>query len=199
MHSYFLPCSDCDINLGFVLDGSASIEGSKRGNFLKMVNFVKDMIHAFTKLSQQVHVGTVVYSTKAQIILRFGTKGTEEKIDQILDSTHYPGQGSLTGNALKEAWNNMFVGAPRGRDNILLLMTDGPSNDDIKKPSKWLKGPGVKLFVIGLGNGYDTSQLNTIASEPLEQHVFTKQYDELKTSVQEIRNKLCGFNSDQSK
>ena len=56
-----------------------------------MVNFVKDMIHAFVKLSQQVHVGTLVYSTNSSLILSFGTKGTEKVIDQILDNIHYPG------------------------------------------------------------------------------------------------------------
>jgi hypothetical protein len=67
------------------------VEGTRRGNFLKMINFVKDMIHAFVELSQQVHVGTLVYSTNSSVILSFGTKGTEKVIDQILDSVHYPG------------------------------------------------------------------------------------------------------------
>lgn len=88
---YIVVSTDCDINLGFVLDGSASVEGTKRGNFLKMINFVKDTIHTFVELSQQVHVGTLVYSTNSSLILSFGTKGTEKVIDQILDNIHYPG------------------------------------------------------------------------------------------------------------
>lgn len=193
---YFL--TDCDINLGFVLDGSASIEGTKRGNFLKMINFVKDIIHEFTELSRQVHVGTLIYSTKTTVVFTFGTKGTEEMIDRLLDNVHYPGQGSLTGNALKESWNTIFSAAPRGRKGVLLLLTDGPSNDDVAAPSKWIKDAGVELFVIGLGNAYDERQLNTMASGPTEEHVMIKQYDELKSSVQEVRNKLCGFNANQS-
>lgn len=94
MKANFVLCyfqTDCNINLGFVLDGSASVEGTRRGNFLKMINFVKDTIHEFVKLSQQVHVGTLVYSTRTSVILSFGTKGTEKVIDQLLDKIVYPG------------------------------------------------------------------------------------------------------------
>ena len=94
MKANFVLCcfqTDCNINLGFVLDGSASVEGTRRGNFLKMINFVKDTIHEFVKLSQQVHVGTLVYSTRTSVILSFGTKGTEKVIDQLLDKILYPG------------------------------------------------------------------------------------------------------------
>ncbi|CAB3996086.1 partial [Paramuricea clavata] len=187
----------CNINLGFVLDGSASVEGTRRGNFLKMINFVKDMIHAFVELSQQVHVGTLVYSTNSSVILSFGTKGTEKVIDQILDSVHYPGQGSLTGKAIKDAWNQMFSSVPRGRKSKLLLLTDGPSNDDVKMPSKWLRDNGVEMFIIGLGKGYDQGQLQDMASQPSDQHIMIKDYDDLRTSIQEARNKICGFNANQ--
>ena len=180
------------------MDGSASVEGTKRANFLKMINFVKDIIHEFTVLSRQVHVGTLVYSTNTSVVLTFGTKGTEEMIDRLLDNVRYPGQGSLTGNALKESWNSMFSSVPRGRKSKLLLLTDGPSNDDIAGPSKWIKDSGVELFAIGLGTAYDEKQLNIIASGPTEQHVMIKQYDELKTSVQEVRDKVCGFSADES-
>ena len=67
------------------------MEGTRRGNFLKMINFVKDTIHEFVKLSRQVHVGTLVYSTKTAVILSFGAKGTERVVDQLLDNIHYPG------------------------------------------------------------------------------------------------------------
>ena len=87
----------------------------------------------------------------------------------------------------------MFSAVPRGRKSKLILLTDGPSNDDIKMPSKWLRDNGVEIFVIGLGKGYDDTQLRDIASMPSDQHIFYKEYDDLRNSVQEIRNKVCAF------
>lgn len=91
----------------------------------------------------------------------------------------------------------MFSAVPRGRKNKLILLTDGPSNDDVKMPSKWVRDNGVEVFVIGLGRGYDVAQLRDIASQPSREHVMTKDYNDLKTSVQEVRNKVCEFNADQ--
>ncbi|XP_046858972.1 uncharacterized protein LOC124452464 isoform X4 [Xenia sp. Carnegie-2017] len=186
---------DCNINLGFVVDGSASVEGTGRGHFLKMINFVKGVIHHFVVLSQQVHIGTLVYSTNTNVILSFGTAGTERVVDELLDSINYPGEGSLTGKAMKDAWNKMFVAVPRGRKNTMILMTDGPSNDDVKKPSKWLRDNDAEIFVIGLGDGYAMKQLRDIVSTPANEHIILKNYNDLKSSVTEVRNKICHFNA----
>ena len=91
----------------------------------------------------------------------------------------------------------MFSSVPRGRKSKLLLLTDGPSNDDVKMPSKWLRNNGVEMFIIGLGKGYDEGQLQDMASLPSDQHIMIKDYDDLRTTVQEARNKICGFNADQ--
>ncbi len=91
----------------------------------------------------------------------------------------------------------MFSSVPRGRKSKLVLLTDGPSNDDVKMPSKWVRDSGVEVFVIGLGKGYDAGQLRDMASLPSDKHIMTKDYDDLRTSVQEVRNKVCGFNSEQ--
>ena len=91
----------------------------------------------------------------------------------------------------------MFSSVPRGRKSKLVLLTDGPSNDDVKMPSKWVRDSGVEVFVIGLGEGYDAGQLRDMASLPSDKHIMAKDYDDLRTSVQEVRNKVCGFNSEQ--
>ena len=105
------------------------------------------------------------------------------------------GQGSLTGKAIKDSWNQMFSAVPRGRKSKLVLLTDGPSNDDVKVPSKWIRDNGVELFVIGLGKGYDETQLRDMASLPSDKHIMFKDYDGLSASVQEVRNRVCGFNA----
>ena len=91
----------------------------------------------------------------------------------------------------------MFSAVPRGRKSKLVLLTDGPSNDDIKMPSKWVRDNGVEIFVVGLGKGYDEKQVREIASRPSDEHIIYKEYDDLRTSVQEIRNKVCAFKAEQ--
>jgi hypothetical protein len=116
---------------------------------------------------------------------------------QLTNSFYHAGQGSLTGKALKDSWNQMFSAVPRGRKSKLVLLTDGPSNDDVKMPSKWIRDNGVEVFVIGLGKGYNEGQIQDMASVPSDRHIMYKDYDGLKNSIQEVRNKVCGFNADE--
>ena len=57
------------MDLGFIIDGSGSIENAGKGNFKKVLNFVKAIIQAFDVSKEETHVGIIVYNKTAEVKL----------------------------------------------------------------------------------------------------------------------------------
>lgn len=66
--------SDCvhhAMNIGFLVDASASVELSGEGNFNKSLAFVANLIKSFSITRNETHVGMVVFSDNPQLVLDF--------------------------------------------------------------------------------------------------------------------------------
>ena len=51
---------------------------------------------------------------------------------------------------------------------------------------------GVTIFSLGVGNAFDANQLNTMATDPDRDHVFTADFSKLGSSViEKIKDKAC--------
>ena len=53
--------------LGFIIDGSGSIEKNGPGTFKKVLNFVKDIIRSFDVSKDGTHIGIIVYSSEPKV------------------------------------------------------------------------------------------------------------------------------------
>lgn len=74
---------------------------------------------------------------------------------------------------------------------VVVLLTDGPSEDDVSRPSRYLKAKGVKIFALGIGRYINGKQLDTIASRPRRTHIFTADWRHLQLIVNPIRDAVC--------
>ena len=57
-----------------------------------------------------------------------------------------------TGHALNYTLQNIFqpnVGMRADSENIVVLITDGQSTDDVDSPSQELKDAGIEVYVVG--------------------------------------------------
>ena len=79
-----------------------------------------------------------------------------------------------------------------GVANILIVMTDGESNEPTLtvQESNKLHQQNIKVFAIGIGSGADRTELGHIASDA--KYVFTVQnFDALSTLQTELRKTAC--------
>jgi hypothetical protein len=67
----------------------------------------------------------------------------------------------------------------------------GKSTGNAKEASDKLKGLGVEVFVIGIGDGVAKTELNKIASQPVASHVFTVNYGALEILSSLLAEKIC--------
>ena len=58
------------MDLGFLIDGSGSIEQAGRGNFKKELNFVKQIVNGFKVCKKSTHVGVIIFSSNAKVCMK---------------------------------------------------------------------------------------------------------------------------------
>ncbi|TRY54520.1 hypothetical protein DNTS_033389 [Danionella cerebrum] len=72
---------------------------------------------------------------------------------------------------VKDAIFSEDAGVRRGVPKVLVVLTDGRSQDDVNKISKEMQMEGYIIFAIGFADA-DYGELVNIASKPSERHVF---------------------------
>lgn len=186
---YFLAVCLAKIDMTFLIDGSGSIEAYGKGNFKRCLDFVKRMVVSF-KISQRLtRVGVVLFSHRPRLIFSFSTYTIARDILKAIDRIRYPRGGTKTGMAMYYAQRTLFRRKHRHRKQVMIVMTDGRSQDRVSGAARALKKQGVVLFAVGIGKRYNINQLIHIASS--RRHVFTAGFRNLPSIVRIIKTKAC--------
>ena len=75
--------------------------------------------------------------------------------------------------------------------NIVIVVTDGRSSDDVRVPSSRLRDMNVTIISVGVGCCYDISSLKDMSSDPDDDYVFEASFATLDTIVGRMRQRIC--------
>ena len=109
------------LDLGFLIDGSGSIEAYGRGNFRRCLNFVKRVVASFRISPRQTRVGVVLFSSRAWLVFNFRRYRNKQSMLRAVDKIRYPRGGTRTGRALRFARYQLFNKTSRRRKVCVLL------------------------------------------------------------------------------
>ncbi|CAI5791013.1 integrin alpha-M-like isoform X1 [Podarcis lilfordi] len=185
-------CSNQRSDIVFLIDGSGSI---KRHEFPQMKTFISEVIKRFENTDTQFALAQ--YSNLYQEHFNFlQFKNTRDPntllipVRQLFGTTH-------TATFIQKVVRELFVpakGSRSGASKILIVITDGEKFEDKLEYSDVIPeadNAGIIRFAIGVGaafsQGKPRQELNTIASYPPSDHVFSvNNFNALK----DIQNKL---------
>ncbi|XP_078372909.1 vitrin-like [Oculina patagonica] len=183
------------VDLGFLIDGSGSVNHYGAGNFDRCLEFVKSLTRAFVISSTDTRVGAIVFSSRSQLQFDFNQYTSHEDVEAAIDRIPYPGYRTNTGVGLKLSGEKLFNDVRPGVPRVLVVITDGASTDDVAAPSEALRQTGVIIISVGLGIERRLArfkpQLTAMASEPKQEHVFTADFPQMQDIVTAIQDKLC--------
>ncbi|XP_016097605.1 collagen alpha-1(XII) chain-like [Sinocyclocheilus grahami] len=192
-------CKGAKADLVFLIDGSWSIGDD---SFIKVRQFLFSMIGAFDVINRDgMQVSFVQYSDEAKTEFKLNTYHDKGMVLSALQMVKYRGGNTKTGAALKHIGDKVFTsgsGMRRTVPKVLVVVTDGRSQDDVKKSAAKLQHAGFSVFVVGVAD-VDTAELRNIGSKPSERHVFivddfdafTKIQDNLITFICETATSTC--------
>lgn len=177
----------------FLVDSSTSIGPQ---NFQKVKNFLHSVILGLDISSDQVRVGLAQYNDNIYPAFQLNQYPLKGVVLEQIRNLPYRTGGTNTGSALEFIRTNYLTEAAgsRAKDGvpqIVILVTDGESNDEVQEAADKLKEDGVVVYVVGV-NVQDVQELQTIASEPLEKFLFnTENFNILQDFSGSILQTLC--------
>ncbi|XP_063309185.1 collagen alpha-6(VI) chain [Pelobates fuscus] len=183
-------CEAEKADLIFLIDGSTSISND---DFKIMKNFMKSVIDDFDIAVDRVHVGVAQYSHNYKV--HFRTKRFTEKktVNNEIENIPKLNGNTLIGSALQKTEKELF-NVPENRisegvHQILVVITDGDSQDNVAPPAQSLRNKGVDIYAVGVGN-VQMTQLISIAGS--SKTVFSvKNFAELQSIKKKIVRNIC--------
>uniref|UniRef100_H3CW87 Collagen type XIV alpha 1 chain n=1 Tax=Tetraodon nigroviridis TaxID=99883 RepID=H3CW87_TETNG len=183
-------CKEAKADLVFLVDGSWSIGDE---NFMKITRFLHSTVGSLDLIGTDgTQVAIAQFSDDARTEFQLSSHSNKEALLEAIQKISYKGGNTKTGRAIKHVKESIFsleAGARRGVPKVLVVLTDGRSQDDVNKVSKEMQMDGYIIFAIGFADA-DYGELVNIASKPSDRHVFF--VDDLD-AVKKIEEQLITF------
>ncbi|XP_064190635.1 von Willebrand factor A domain-containing protein 2-like [Anguilla rostrata] len=162
-----IQCSAA-IDVLLLLDGSYSIG---KGSFERSKHFAIKMVEVLDINPDRVRIGAIQYSSKPKLEFGLNDYPTREEATEAIKNIRFRGGSTETGKSIKHVLRKGFPGGRGDASKILVLLTDGKSQDSVRPAAGFARKSGIGLFTVGIKHPkWDV--LHTIASEPSEMYVF---------------------------
>ncbi|XP_037533181.1 collagen alpha-1(XIV) chain [Nematolebias whitei] len=183
-------CKEAKADLVFLVDGSWSIGDD---NFMKITHFLYSTMGSLDLIGPDgTQVAIAQFSDDARTEFQLSSHSNKEALLEAIQKISYKGGNTKTGRAIKHVKESIFTqaaGARKGVPKVLVVLTDGRSQDDVNKISKEMQTEGYIIFAVGFADA-DYGELVNIASKPSDRHVFF--VDDLD-AVKKIEEQLITF------
>ncbi|XP_019624292.1 PREDICTED: matrilin-2-like [Branchiostoma belcheri] len=180
------------LDLVFLFDGSSSVTSA---NFKVMKDFVKDVVKTFVIQPDTTHIAVVQYSNVARTEFNLNTYSKTADVVDAIGRIHYMKGGTNTAAALTYVGQSVFTRSMGDRPrnpNVLVVITDGKSNDNVADATRALRLRGVYVYAIGVGHDVDRSTLQAITVGRSNKTVMmTVSFDRLPELTARLQKSLC--------
>ncbi|XP_064417208.1 collagen alpha-1(XIV) chain [Latimeria chalumnae] len=185
-------CGKMKADIVFLVDESWSIG---HDNFAKIKEFLFRVVSYFPKIGPEgTQVAVVHYSEEPRIEFRLNQHKDRNAVLKALKVVRYGGGNTRTGRAmgyvLKEVFQE-FAGMRENVSHVLVLLTDGRSQDDVIPPARVTHALGIRVIAVGI-NAADIEELKTIVfNNNYKEIFFASTFDDLPLIEGEFIENVC--------
>ncbi|KAM6412908.1 collagen alpha-6(VI) chain-like [Pluvialis apricaria] len=181
-------CKEMKADVMFLVDSSTSIGNE---NFQKMKNFMRELVNRTDVGADRVQIGVVQFSDKPKEEFKLNTYSTKRDILSAIDRLSPLHSNTLTGEALKFMlkYFQASSGSRHAVKKVLILITDGESQDEVKAPATVLRDEGVNIYSVGVFNANKT-QLEEISGKR-EMVFYVENFDILNQLKNDLIFDMC--------
>ncbi|NWU56662.1 CO6A6 protein, partial [Dromas ardeola] len=181
-------CKEMKADVMFLLDSSGSIGDE---NFRKMKNFTRELVNRIDVGADRMQIGVVQFSDKPKEEFKLNTYSTKRDILSAIDGISPLQSTTLTGEALKFMLKYFQAGSGSRHavKKILILITDGESQDEVGAPARVLRHTGITIYSVGVFNANKT-QLEEISGKR-ERVFYVENFDILSQIKSDLIFEMC--------
>lgn len=179
-----------EADIYFLIDESGSINTEE---FPLMKTFILEFLLMFHIGPKHVRVGLVKFSSQPKREVNLLDIKDRESFEDAVEKVYQEGGGTNIGKAIHEM-QSFFQEAVASRPNleiprILIVITDGKSQDEVETPAKLLREQGVIIYTIGV-RGANQHELEDISGDPGKTFMVNN-FDALLQIRHNIIRKMC--------
>ncbi|XP_006883459.1 PREDICTED: collagen alpha-6(VI) chain [Elephantulus edwardii] len=184
-----VECEIEKVDLVFLMDGSNSIQPA---DFKKMKEFLASVVQDFDVSLNRVRIGVAQFSDTYRAEFPLGSftgdriSAQIESIQQVFGYTHI-------GDALRKVAHyfqaDMGSRINTGTPQVLLVLTDGRSQDEVAPAAEDLRHKGIDIYSVGIGD-VDHQELIQITGTA-DKKLTVDNFDELKKVKKRIVRNIC--------
>ncbi|XP_067994165.1 collagen alpha-3(VI) chain [Melanerpes formicivorus] len=157
----------------FLVDSSWSIG---KEHFQLVREFLYDVVKALDVGGNDFRFALVQFSGNPRTEFQLNTYPSTRDVLSHIANMSYMGGDTKTGKGLEYLIENHLTEAAGSRagegvPQVIIVLTDGQSQDDVSLPSSVLKSAHVNMFAVGVQDAVE-GELKEIASEPFKLHLF---------------------------
>ncbi|XP_043361669.1 LOW QUALITY PROTEIN: collagen alpha-3(VI) chain [Dermochelys coriacea] len=157
----------------FLVDSSWSIG---KEHFQLVREFLYDVVKSLAVGGNDFRFALVQFSGNPLTEFQLNTYHSNQDVLSHISNMPYLGGGTKTGKGLEYVIQNHLTKAAGSRASdgvpqIIIVLTDGRSQDDVALPSSVLKSADVNVFAIGVQDAME-GELKEVVSEPRDTHLF---------------------------
>ncbi|NWY00126.1 CO6A6 protein, partial [Nothoprocta ornata] len=183
----FVETEEADIY--FLVDGSGSINVS---DFKDMKTFMNETIRMFQVGANMVRFGVVQYAERTRTEFVIGQHNSIKALSEAIWNMWQIGGGTQTGNALR-FMKSLFKKTVRNNvPQILVVITDGESQDKVAQSAKELREQNIVILAIGVKNAVQR-ELEEIAGTK-DKVFLVNDYNSLMLINHDIVQDICSMN-----
>jgi len=180
-------CTSNKMDIALVIDSSSSVKAT---NFQLIRNFLNSIVPLFEVGPEAVRFSAIRYNKHVEELWNFGDYNSIQEYVGAIMRIPYDGSGTHTGKALDYVNNKNFEdndGHTRSDSvKLVMLLTDGNSQDNSVEAADRLKAKNIYLTVVGVGERLDRGILGEMASAPKED--FTLFIDDFAQLAAKTKN-----------
>lgn len=191
MSFIFIGCSKTEeADIYFLIDESGSIVEKE---FQLMKKFILEFLLMFHIGQKHVRVGLVKFSSEPKLEFNLVDTTDRASLDTAVDKVYLDGGGTNIGTALtymQSRFQESVTSRPGPEiPRILIVITDGKSQDEVETPAKLLREQGVNIYTIGV-RGANQEELIEISGDAKK--TFTvNNFDALFPIKDDIVQNMC--------
>lgn len=180
------------------MDGSTSILPE---DFKKMKAFLASIVQEFDVSANRVRIGAAQFSHNYQSEFPLGAYIGKKEISFQIENIQQISGDTYIGAALRRVGHffqpDMGSRINAGTPQVLLVLTDGQSQDEVAQAAEDLRRKGIDIYSVGIGDVNDQQliQITGSASKKVTVHNF----DELQKVKKRISRNICTSGGDSSK
>ncbi|XP_052531817.1 collagen alpha-3(VI) chain isoform X2 [Tympanuchus pallidicinctus] len=157
----------------FLVDSSWNIG---KEHFQLVREFLYDVVKALDVGGNDFRFALVQFSGNPHTEFQLNTYPSNQDVLSHIANMPYMGGGSKTGKGLEYLIENHLTKAAGSRASegvpqVIIVLTDGRSQDDVALPSSVLKSAHVNMIAVGVQDAVE-GELKEIASRPFDTHLF---------------------------